>query len=534
MSDQRRDKDTSPASSGGLRRRDLMTGSLAGAVAFSASRAWAQLGPTVPEHCVPPIPPGVPVAFTPVANTPTRVRKSAFELSDPEIDKLKSAYQALRNLAQQNPDDPRNWFHQGQVHCWYCSGAIDGLWGTEIHGSWWFLPWHRSYLFFHEQILGSLIGDPTFALPFWDWDTPGRDLFPFKTYGMPNDASNPLSDKSRAVGPNDRIPSQYVGTRMMQRVLGAATFTDFGGSSDQAAQNQMGILEGGPHGAVHVWTCDPKVDFNNPKPDMGVLASAAFDPVFFAHHANIDRIWDKWIKEPGSNHANPNSPAWLGQNFFFYDQAKNWTYISPSQMLEPELLSYRYQPPQQQPTPPVVAAAPPGPRPQVRLAQLPQLSAPVVDLSQGGAAKTLTPDPLSVRAALPQEGKQRLNAVGGMTAAPTGGAQHVILRIEGVQIPSDRGALVNVFVNKPDATAATSTEDPAFAGTIAVVANQAPSAAGHAHPVVRNFGFDITRIASQLGNVNDITVTLVPATGSGEKPSGISLRYNRIYIATRQ
>jgi len=529
MSDGSTTRQTGPGAKAGIRRRDLMTGSLAGALAFGTSPAWAQLGPTVPQHCVPPVPPGQPVAFTPVAGAPTRVRKSAFELSDPEIDKLKSAYAALRDLAQQSPDDPRNWFHQGQVHCWYCSGALDGLWGQEIHGSWWFLPWHRSYLFFHEQILGSLIGDPTFALPFWDWDTPGRDLFPFKTYGMPNDTSNPLSDKSRAVGVNDHIPSQYVGTRMMQRVLGAATFTDFGGSGNQEAQNQMGILEGGPHGAVHVWTCDPKVDFNNPKPDMGVLASAAFDPVFFAHHANIDRIWDKWIKEPQSQHANPANQAWLNQVFFFYDQAQTWTYISPSQMLEPEALSYRYQAPQQQPGP-VVAA---GPRAQVRLAQLPQLGAPAVDLSQSAGAKTLTPDPLSVRAAIPQEGRQRLNAVTARAATP-GSDQHVILRIEGVEIPSDRGALVNVFVNKPDATAATSTEDPAFAGTIAVVANQAPGAAGHAHPVVRNFGFDITRIASQFGNANDVTVTLVPATGAGEKPSAINLRYNRIYIATRQ
>jgi len=531
MTNPRSTNDTRPA---GIRRRDLMTGSLAGAVALASTRAWAQLGPTVPEHCVPPIPPGQPVAFSPVANAPMRVRKSAFELSPPEIEKLKSAYTALRNLAQQSPDDPRNWFHQGQVHCWYCSGALDGLWGQEIHGSWWFLPWHRSYLYFHEQILGSLIGDSTFALPYWDWDTPGRDRFPFDTYGQPSDASNPLSDKSRAIAPTDKIPAGFVGDRMMKRVLDAATFTDFGGSGDQSlGQNQMGILEGGPHGGVHVWTTDPKVDFNNPKPDMGVLASAAFDPVFFSHHANIDRIWDKWIKIPQSRHANPSNDVWLNQSFFFYDQAQNWTFIANNQMLEPEALSYRYQPPQQQPTPAVVAAAAPGPRPQVRLAQLPQLSAPVVDLSQSAGPKALTADPLSVRAAIPQESRQRLNAVGNMAAAPAGNEQHVILRIEGVEIPSDRGALVNVFVNKPDATAATSTDDPAFVGTIAVVANQARGV-GHAHPVVRNFGFDITRIASQLGNTNEVTVTLVPATGYGEKPSAVNLRYNRVYIATRQ
>jgi polyphenol oxidase len=290
----------------GIARRHFLAGSLAaGAVAFAHTHAWAQDGATVPQACVPPIPPGQPVSFTPVTGGPVRVRKSAFELSASEITRLKNAYAALRDLAKQKPDDPRNWFHQGQVHCWYCSGALDGLWGQEIHGGWWFLPWHRAYLFFHEQILGALIGDPTFALPYWDWDTPGRDRFPFDAYGQPGDTGNPLFDPTRGVGPNDRIPARFVGTTAMNNVLNSRTFADFGGSSDQ--EIGMGNLESGPHGAVHVWTTDPTIDFNNPKSDMGVLASAAFDPVFFAHHANIDRIWDKWNKANLAQHTNPSS-----------------------------------------------------------------------------------------------------------------------------------------------------------------------------------------------------------------------------------
>jgi TAT (twin-arginine translocation) pathway signal sequence len=42
-----------------IRRRNFLAGSLAaGAVAFAGTPAWAQNGATVPQVCVPPIPPG--------------------------------------------------------------------------------------------------------------------------------------------------------------------------------------------------------------------------------------------------------------------------------------------------------------------------------------------------------------------------------------------------------------------------------------------------------------------------------------------
>jgi polyphenol oxidase len=50
----------------------------------------------------------------------------------------------------------------------------------QIHFSSIFLPWHRWYLFFHERILASLVGDPSFSLVFWNWDDQleGGNLFP--------------------------------------------------------------------------------------------------------------------------------------------------------------------------------------------------------------------------------------------------------------------------------------------------------------------------------------------------------------------
>ena len=292
----------------------------------------------------------------------------------------------------------------------------------------------------------------------------------------------------------------------------------------------MGRIEGAPHGGVHVWTTDPTLDFNNPKPDMGVLASAAFDPVFFSHHANIDRLWDKWITDDPVNHVNPDNPTWLQQFFFFYDQTSNWTFIANGQMLEPAALRYSYRPPQPQGTPtPTAVAASAAVRPAVRVAQ--QIGAPMVEFSKSTESKVLTPEPTTVQAAIPPQGREKINS---FAAAAPGPEKKVILRIEGVEIPANRGALVNVFVNQPNATAASGPDDPGFVGTIAVVASQAGGAL-HAHPLVRNFSFDLTgKLAASLANDPNVAVTLVPATGSGQKPSAVSLRYGRIYITTRE
>ena len=147
-------------------RRDFVAGSLAaGTALLGGGKAWAQV---VPLHCVPPLSPIQGVLFEPPVGGPMRVRKSVFELTAAEIGRLKAAYAALRNVYR---DDPRSWYNQGLVHCWYCSGAMDNLNGMEIHGGWLFLAWHRAYLYFHERILGNLIGDTTFALPYWDWDS---------------------------------------------------------------------------------------------------------------------------------------------------------------------------------------------------------------------------------------------------------------------------------------------------------------------------------------------------------------------------
>ena len=526
MRDQRRDCDLAPdAAAQRLTRRQAVVGPLMAGTAtlFGGAEAWAQ---AVPLHCVPPSPGTVPVNFVPALSQPIRTRKSVFELTPTEITRLKSAYAALRRAASDLRDDPRGWYQQGLVHCWYCSGALDSIWGPEIHGGWYFLPWHRAYLHFHEQILGELIGDPSFTLPYWDWDSPGRNVFP-PAYMTPPDQTNSLFDPSRAVTATTTIPANLTGPARMTNVMGSATFALFAGAGE-GASGQMGAIEGAPHGGVHLWVTNPAT-FTPPQVNMGVLGTAAFDPVFFAHHANIDRLWQVWIDTQATPaHANPSEDAWTQQTFVFYDQRRQWTQIAVGQVVDsPTNLRYRYQPPQLGgPTPTVVAATAAATPPRSAPARITSTALAEIATTPNGTA--LTPSPQTVRVNAPPQANATINA---LSAAP--GQRRVVLHIEGVQVPGDRAAFVNVFLNQPNATAATPTTDPGFVGSIVLVPSTV--AGGHAHKgAVRNFAFDVSeRLKTAPPPANgELAVTLVPAQGDGSPPGDIRLSYKRIYLAT--
>jgi len=81
-------------------------------------------------------------------------------------------------------------------------------------------------------------------------------------------------------------------------VLANTDFTSF--TSVIPAVQDVGGLEG-VHNGVHDWF-DHSVDST-----MNTIAIASADPIFWMHHANIDRIWARWqFNNPGQL---PNLPA---------------------------------------------------------------------------------------------------------------------------------------------------------------------------------------------------------------------------------
>ncbi|KAF0644243.1 hypothetical protein FPSE5266_12166 [Fusarium pseudograminearum] len=195
---------------------------------------------------------------------------------------------------------------------------------TQIHFVANFLPWHRWFVQLHEDLLKTEC-DYKGVQPYWDWtidadkeDMKNSPLFDAKT-GFGGDGQRTDSDVpgfqrcvvdgpfantnlTLAMGwpdmntPGDRL---HCFTREFNgglgrdengdQILGDMQITAYNskvmntiyGFDTYGKMSEM--LEGLPHAQIH------SIIFG----DMGP-ATSPNEPLFFLHHANVDRVWAKW------------------------------------------------------------------------------------------------------------------------------------------------------------------------------------------------------------------------------------------------
>src|SRR5438067_349705 len=72
--------------------------------------------------------------------------------------------------------NPTSWAYQAAIHG-NDTAMSEPLWNQCMHGSWFFLSWHRMYLYFFERIVRSHViatgGPNDWALPYWNYDGGG-------------------------------------------------------------------------------------------------------------------------------------------------------------------------------------------------------------------------------------------------------------------------------------------------------------------------------------------------------------------------
>ncbi|KAK6934287.1 Polyphenol oxidase, central domain [Dillenia turbinata] len=291
---------------------------------------------------------------------PMRVRRPAHKLDPEYVAKFEEAVARMKALP---PNDPWNFMQQATIHCAYCNGAYDQVGfhppvSLQVHGSWLFLPFHRLYLYFYERILGKLIGDPNFALPYWNWDSPEGMRMP-KIYLNPSSPLyNPMRNKSHyaalfdykyAVGDPNPEPSreEHIITHNLHHLHRLFKESErspklFMGkpvvAGEEVPSNASGNLEN-LHNIVHSWTGTSE----EPYYDMGDFFTAARDIVFFGHHANVDRLWDIYNGFRG-HIPEFKQEDWFEASFIFYDENRQVVRCKVKDCLTPQQLRYSYHP----------------------------------------------------------------------------------------------------------------------------------------------------------------------------------------------
>ncbi|KAH8946526.1 hypothetical protein BDL97_12G100000 [Sphagnum fallax] len=283
---------------------------------------------------------------------PIRTRPAAHLLDDAYIAKYQRAYRLLRVL----PDsDPRSWKNQAKLHCAYCNAAFnfDVLTSSgsstmrfEVHYGWMFLPWHRFFLYFHERILAKLLGDDdTFALPFWNWDDQSPD--PPLANVIPLAFANPMYDnkvQSSLYDERRNRCTKWPNLIDLQDALECANQTLELQTSLRQWNNRLMYTQLVTAAPISRLFFGESYKLGSaPGRGAGTLEYAAFDPIFYAHHGNIDRLWEVWKSLPGGNRKDLSQADYLNTQFLFYDENAALVKVQISQALNINNFRYNYE-----------------------------------------------------------------------------------------------------------------------------------------------------------------------------------------------
>jgi hypothetical protein len=479
------------------------------------------------------------------------VRKEINSLTPTEIDNYRKGVALMQSRGF---SDPTSWIYQANMHGYPTNNTIcpvvgtpQPLWSTCQHGSFFFLAWHRMYLYYFERILRSsvqqAIHDPSynFTLPFWNYEKFHELPAPFRS---PASSANPLYVAQRASNCNSGGTCVSASTASDTTALGLLPFCSCSGgsctgcstsvsSSDEAfgggflsAPNHSaglaGELEIQPHGAVHNAV-------GGSTGWMSYFICAARDPIFWLHHANIDRLWQVWLNQLDGRKNPITNTEWAHQSFTFYDVDKKQVVLTGCQIVNMATqLGYEYS------GVPVnniqlcsTKAVPP--------VKLPREATPVaakVLAATAGAETRLGNAAVQVKVDLPAAVGQHMKSFA--AAPPKPG--HLRLVVEGITVLHP-GAVYQVYLNLP-AGQKPDPAGPAFLGNISIFADSE-----HSAPITRSF--DLAGKAKALGTKGEVQLTFVrerldqpvglaaTAAAAAAAEPGEFLRFSRVSIQER-
>lgn len=216
-----------------------------------------------------------------------RHRKSIEKLRPDQLKALREGFRKIQRLRDTNGF----WYWAGihgapRYQCEHSpENGYDNL----------FLPWHRAYLYRLELALQTK--DPLATLPWWDWPASRVNGIPAayadeEAEGQPNplagsDLPPLLTERPGWPAHTSRRPrrsAELPDGDLVEEILELRNFDDF------SLQLEIQL-----HNRVHGWVGG----------SMGIVAIAAYDPLFWAHHTMVDRLWSLWQTRHSSRGPRP-------------------------------------------------------------------------------------------------------------------------------------------------------------------------------------------------------------------------------------
>ena len=407
---------------------------------------------------------GIPALADYAVGPTVRRNASTMSANDPILRGYRRAIIAMRALPDANPC---SWFYQAAIH-----GTTDPrdltAWNTCHMDSSFFWAWHRMYLYWFERIVRKYGKMYDWAIPYWDWANPAERAMPapFRVVG------NALYDASRNASING---GGQLSLSLGTSVANAMTFLDYFNA-------QSGV--NGPHGSVH-----GAVGGN-----MCCVPTAAQDPIFYVHHAYVDRLWNDWLAQGGGRSSPVGNAVWRNTTYTFFDECCNEVSMKGCDVLRAaKQLSYSYE------------------------GELPQVNqyCPLVWVFPDFTLRVLArwPGPFeiqreAVRFKLDPR-RAKLDG-GGRLGEVLSSRQHAAtLNIQGVEADVDPGVTYEVYLGPPDLK-----PDPQsrhFVGAFGLFSAGIKTKKQHYTPA--DFAFPVDKALSTVCDSEEIEVMLVPTNG---------------------
>jgi hypothetical protein len=479
-----------------------------------------------------------------------RMRLEDFVQDEMRLESLKRGVAVMK---ARKPSEPGSWFYQGAIHAVTeeaIQAALDQdpnvanvdqarFWNRCPHNgesSADFLIWHRAYIFYFENFLREASGDPTFSLPYWNYTELSQRQFP---QHFADDDADPVTQAPRNPLYSHRREQAFAFGlyQLSEGVAGTGVIfseTDFfgltedtgfaGGVSDSNVRTK-GRIERQPHDLMHfaIGGAIGTGETDTGEATSGMMASvatAAFDPIFWVHHANIDRLWTVWdcLLNPVRSWGKVPPKEWLEDKpWFFNDVGGGVRNHSRIYYIDRRSLNVAYDSdsldckPLSATNPLSLASVETGVAP---LSVSEEVKSFAFKAEAGRVDKKIrvSPDqlvstkvPLS---SLPELGGGSMKS--NVLSAQAGTPLRLVLDLMGIEIEGVTSVGYDVYVNLPaDQTPARTSKS--YVGTVSLFGSNHSHGEHNGHGAVASQRFDITR-ALLLDEFDEkmLTVSIVP------------------------